>query len=203
MFVGFFFGDTSNIIPVTFFCQLWPRPAICKIVNYIDRSDNISQRILGLQYIKIWTDRRWLVGLIYDRWCDIASTNLVTRTLENIGQCDATLWRLILIKTITSILKVSTYIITSTIARPIKLALILYNYYSSLSAECNMMPCGTLKVEGCGQYCFSVLYNTSYSTKWIAVIVLLHWTYQISLYTWIPAKCLCLCDVIATNVENY
>jgi hypothetical protein len=48
----------------------------------------------------------------------------------------------------------------------------------------------------------SVLYNTSYFTKWRAVIGLLHWTYQISLYTWIPAKCLCLCDVIATNVEN-
>ena len=34
------------------------------------------------------------------------------------------------------------------------------------------------KVEGCGQYCFSVLHNTSYCPKWSAVIVLWHLTYQ-------------------------
>ena len=144
MFVGFFFGDTSNNI----FCQLWPLLTIWKIllvVKYIDRSDNLSRRILGLQYFKIWKDRRWLASLIYDRWCDIANINLVTRILENIGQRDVILWRLILIKTITSILKILTYIITSIIARPIKLVVILYNYCTSLSAECNMMHCGALK----------------------------------------------------------
>ena len=35
------------------------------------------------------------------------------------------------------------------------------------------------KAEGHGQYCFSVLHNTSYCTKWSAVIVLLHLTFPV------------------------
>jgi len=40
------------------------------------------------------------------------------RNIENSGQCDVTLYRLIPIKTITPVLKISTYIITSIITRP-------------------------------------------------------------------------------------
>jgi hypothetical protein len=58
---------------------------------------------------------------------DIVSVYLVILILENIGQCDITLWRLIAIKRITSLLKVSAYIITGTgiTARPIRLVAIL------------------------------------------------------------------------------
>jgi uncharacterized protein YhhL (DUF1145 family) len=35
------------------------------------------------------------------------------------------------------------------------------------------------KAEGRSQYCFSVLHNTPYCTKWSAVIVLLHLTFPI------------------------
>ena len=49
----------------------------------------------------------------------------VSHILENIGQCDITLRRLIPKKTITPVFKISTYIISSMTARPIGLAVIL------------------------------------------------------------------------------
>jgi hypothetical protein len=53
---------------------------------------------------------------------DIVSINLMTLILENISQCHITIWYLISNTTITSILKLLTNIITSIIARPIRLA---------------------------------------------------------------------------------
>jgi len=44
---------------------------------------------------------------------DMVCINSVTLILENISQCDVTLWRLIPIKTLTSVMKVSTNIIFS------------------------------------------------------------------------------------------
>lgn len=55
---------------------------------------------------------------------DIVSIGLIV-ILENISMCDTTLCHLIQMKTIISILKVSTYINTNIIARPIGLAVIL------------------------------------------------------------------------------
>ena len=58
----------------------------------------------------------------------------------------------------------------------------LYNYCTLLSVIwCVMEHWKAIltKTEGCGQYCFSVLHNTSYCTKWSAVIVLLHLTFPI------------------------
>ena len=57
---------------------------------------------------------------------------------------------------------------------------ILYNYCTSLSAIwCVMEHWKAIltKAEGRGQYCFSVLHNTSYCTNWSSVIVLLHLTH--------------------------
>ena len=59
---------------------------------------------------------------------------------------------------------------------------IIYNYCTSLSAIwCVMEHWKAIltKVEGRGQYCFSLLHNTSYCTKWSAVIVVLHLTFPI------------------------
>ena len=58
-------------------------------------------------------------------WSNIVSINKLTLMLENISQYDVTLRRSIPIKTIKSVLKVSTYIITSITAHPIGLTLIL------------------------------------------------------------------------------
>jgi hypothetical protein len=91
-------------------------------------------------YIKLTNQRRSFQILIYCKPSirrEMLSNRSIYLTI-NIDQCDITLWRLILIKTITSIVKVSTYLITSIIARPIKLTVILYNYCTSLSAEWNM-----------------------------------------------------------------
>ena len=57
---------------------------------------------------------------------------------------------------------------------------ILYNYCTSLCAIWCVMEHWKaiyIKVKGHSQYCFSVLHNTSYYTKWSAVIVLLHLTF--------------------------
>jgi hypothetical protein len=59
---------------------------------------------------------------------------------------------------------------------------IIYNYCTSLSAIwCVMEHWKAIltKAEGRRQYCFSVFHNTSYCTKWSAVIVLLHLTFHI------------------------
>jgi hypothetical protein len=48
----------------------------------------------------------------------IVSINLVTVILENVGQCEVIIWHFIPIKSIKSVLRVSTYIITSITARP-------------------------------------------------------------------------------------
>ena len=59
---------------------------------------------------------------------------------------------------------------------------IIYNYCTSLSAIwCVMEHWKAIltKAEGHRQYCFSVLHNTSYCTKWSAVIVLLHLTFHV------------------------
>jgi hypothetical protein len=56
---------------------------------------------------------------------DIVCINGLTLILKNIGQCDVTLWRWILIKTITSMLNFSTYIMTSITAHPIRLTVVL------------------------------------------------------------------------------
>ena len=60
--------------------------------------------------------------------------------------------------------------------------IIIYNYCISLSAIwCVMEHWKAIltKAKGSAQYCFSVLHNTSNCTKWSAVIVLLHLTYQV------------------------
>jgi hypothetical protein len=54
---------------------------------------------------------------------DFVSINLAT--LENIDQCEVTLWRLILIKTKMFVLKILKYITTSIKTRPIGIAAIL------------------------------------------------------------------------------
>jgi hypothetical protein len=59
---------------------------------------------------------------------------------------------------------------------------ILYNYCTSRSAIwCVMEHWKAIltEAEWHDQYCFSVLHNTSYCTKWSAVIVLLHLTFPI------------------------
>ena len=64
----------------------------------------------------------------------------MTLILVNIGQCDVTLWRLIPIKIITSILKVSTYIVTSITADPFRLT-----FDTSDNVCLNIQICGYSK----------------------------------------------------------
>ena len=63
---------------------------------------------------------------------DIVNINLATLILETMDQCDITLWCLIQIKTIRSVLIVSTYMITSITASPIRLNCDTWSWTSKL-----------------------------------------------------------------------
>ena len=68
-----------------------------------------------------------------------------------------------------------------------RVVVIQYNYCTSLSVIwCVMEPWKAIltKAKGRSQYCFSVLHNSSYCTKFSAVIVLLHLTYQFFVCVW-------------------
>jgi hypothetical protein len=87
---------------------------------------------------------------------DMVSINVLI--LNNVGQCDVKSWPLMPIKTITSVLKVSTCMITNMTARPIRLAEILM-----------IMPISTIKAAVILYICSSSSSSSTHSTtvRWL------------------------------------
>ena len=80
--------------------------------------------------------------------------HLVTDT-GNIGQCDVTLWRLKLIKTLRSVFKVSTYNITIIAALPIVLTMILQWNLFNPTHQWTRKMCGIVQDVGILRFYFS------------------------------------------------
>ena len=112
---------------------------------------------LVLYILKKFFTANFAISLLFTN-TDMVSINVLTLILNNVGQCDVKSWPLMPIKTITSVLKVSTCMITNLTARPIRLAEILM-----------IMPISTIKAAVILYICSSSSSSSTHSTtvRWL------------------------------------